>query len=302
MMHCSLSQIAVNQTAKILVKAMPAYERETNIEFAEQSFAAAIKQLEGLLEVSPDNPELLLLASRSFATYAFGFIEGKIDIAKKKYDFEETDRLTSQAVDFYARAQKYGMRLIRGYLRNSSEILDLDLARLESELMRYDRDHVPGLFWTAFSWGNIVNLQQNDPGRLAELPRVDLLMQRVLELDERYFFGGPHMFYGVYYGGRPEMLGGDPEKAKIHFERAIEISGGRYLMTKFLLAKYFAVRIQDRGLFENTLNEIVSAPLDLLPEQGLANQLAKRNSARWLGYTDDVFFEISTLRWFPMMR
>jgi hypothetical protein len=117
-----------------------------------------------------------------------------------------------------------------------------------------------------------------------------MIMQGVLRLDEKYYLGGSHMFYGVYYGGRPEMLGGEPEKAKQHFDRAIEISRGKYLLTKFLLAKYYAVRIQDKSLFEQTLEEIISAPKDLLPEQGLANQIAKRNAERWIGFADDIFF------------
>ena len=52
------------------------------------------------------------------------------------------------------------------------------------------------------------------------------------------------------------MLGGDPAKAKKYLERAIEISSGRYLMPKFMLAKYYYVSIQDRELFVNTLQEI----------------------------------------------
>jgi hypothetical protein len=282
--------MAVNQTAAILVKAMPAYERETNLELAEQAIMGSLKQIEGLLEVSPDNPDLLLLASRSFATFAFGFIEERIGIASRRYDFQEKERLVSQAVDFYSRSRAYALRLTDRYREGFSEVIDQDLDRLSEEMRHFGKKHVPALFWAAFSWGNIVNLRQDVPARLAELPKIDMIMQRVLKLDEKYYFGGPHLFYGVYYGGRPEMLGGEPEKAKYHFDRAIEVSRGKFLLTKFLLAKYYAVRIQDKSFYEQTLEEIISAPIDLLPEQGLANQLAKRNAARWIGFTDDIFF------------
>lgn len=85
------------------------------------------------------------------------------------------------------------------------------------------------------------------------------------------------------------MLGGDPEKAKQHLLQAIAISDGKYLIPKFLLAKYYAVQAQDRDLFEKTLHEIIQAPSGLLPEQALANQLAKRNAERWITYIDDLF-------------
>ena len=73
-------------------------------------------------------------------------------------------------------------------------------------------------------------------------------------------------------GGRPVMFGGDPDKARHHFNRAIEITGGKFLLAQFLLAKYYAVPAQNRELYEKTLNDILSAPGDLHPEQGLANR------------------------------
>ncbi len=205
----------------------------------------------------------------------------------------ETEKMYEGIIQIYERSRKYGLSLISQYQKNFPAVLEQDLDSIAIALKRLDKKQMPALFWTVFAWGNIINLLQDDPARLAELPKVDLLMQRVKELDEKYFFAGPHLFYGVYYGGRPEMLGGDPEKAGFHFQRAVEISGGKYLMTRFLLAKYYAVRIQDRALFEQTLKEIISAPVDLNPEQGLANQLAKRNAERWLGYADDIFFSPS---------
>ena len=161
---------------------------------------------------------------------------------------------------------------------------------LSLELKRCKREDVPALFWTAYAWGSIINLRQDDPAQLIHLPRVELMMRRVLELDETYFFGGPHLFYGSYYGSRPAMLGGHPTKARQHLQRAIEISDGKYLMAKFMLARYYAVMAQDREMFEEILQEIISAPPDLFPEQGLANQLAKRKAKRWLRRVDERFF------------
>jgi hypothetical protein len=287
---CSMTKMTANQTVAILVESMPAYDRETNLEFAEQSITGNLKMIEGLLEVTPDNPDLLTLASSSFSRYAFGFIEEKIDLADSRYDLDDVDRRVAQAADFYGRAKSYGLRLIELSHKNFSEVLELDLDALAAEMANFDEKDVPGLFWTAYAWGSLINLKQDEPEHLINLPKVDLMMRRVLELDESFFFGGPHFFYGVYYGGRPETLGGDPEKAKVHFKRAIQITDGKYLMSRFLLAKYYAVAVQDRALFERTLTEIAGAPPDIFPEQGLANELAKRNSRRWLERVDELFF------------
>ena len=85
-------------------------------------------------------------------------------------------------------------------------------------------------------------------------------------------------------------LDGDPEKAKEHILRAIEITQGKYLMAKFLLAKFHAVPVQDKGAFKSILEEILAAPVELFPEQTLANNLAKRNAERWLKRIDEIFF------------
>ena len=285
-----MTRMAANQTTSILVRAMPAYDRETHLEFAEQAIAGNLKLLEGLLEVTPDNGDLLLLASSNFARYTFGFIEEKIDIANRRNDFEERDKQVAQAVDFYGRARNYGLRLISQSREAFPAVLEQDLEHLSLELKHLKKKHVPALFWTAYAWGSMINLRQDEPAQLAQLPKVDRMMQRVLELDETYFFGGAHLFYGVYYGSRSEMLGGNPAKAKQHLQRAIEISNGKYLMAKFLLARYYAVLVQDRELFGQTLQEIISASTDLFPEQGLANQLAKRYAERWLNRIDELFF------------
>ena len=280
-----------DQTTAILVRAAATYEKEADLEVAEQASLSNLKMLEGLLEVTPKNADLLLLTSSSFARYAFGFIEERAEIAEEKYDIEERDKLIRRAVDFYERAQVYGLRAIAQSRSKFPEIVEQDLEKLSVELKSLEKKHAPALFWTAYAWGNMINLQQDSPARLAQLPKVQLIMQRVLELDESFFFGGAHLFYGVYYGGLPEMLGGDLSKAKQHLERAIEVSDGRYLMSKFLLARYYAVPAQDRGLFERTLREIISAPPDLLPEQRLANELAKRRAKRLLEREDRLFFQ-----------
>ncbi|MFC1714753.1 TRAP transporter TatT component family protein [Candidatus Poribacteria bacterium] len=280
-----MTNFTANRTTMILVKAAVAYDRESDLELAEQAIPSNLKMLEGLLEVTPNNKDLLWLTSSSFTRYAFGFVEERIEIADEQYDLVERDRLIRRAVDFYERGKTYGLRLMAQSRKKFPEVMEQDLEHFSAELKHLKKKHVPALFWTAYAWGSIINLQQGEPARLAELPRVEIMMQRVLELDESYFLGGVHMFYGAYYVNR-----GDPSKAKQHLERAIEISDGKYLMAKFLLARHYSVSVQDKELFQRTLQEILSAPSDLFPEQRLANELAKRRAKRWLKRADELFF------------
>ncbi len=287
---CSMTRMAANQTTAIIIKAAPAFDRENDVELAEQAILSNLKMLEGLLEVIPDNPDLLLITSSSFSSYAFGFVEQKIEIADHNYQYEEKEKLVERAVDFYGRGKNYGLRLLSKSQKNFPELLEADLKDLSLALQQFRKKDVPALFWTAYAWGSLILLQQDSPARIAELPVVNMMMQRVLALDEKYFFGGPHLFYGGYFGIRPKTLGGDPEKAREHILQAIEITKGKYLMAKFLFAKFYAAPAQDKDIFRSTLEEILAAPDDLFPEQRLANNLAKQNAARWLKRIDEIFF------------
>jgi hypothetical protein len=103
-------------------------------------------------------------------------------------------------------------------------------------------------------------------------------MQRVLVLDEDYYYGGPHMFFGVYYGGRAPMFGGDYALSEQHFAQAREATTGKLLLVDVLHAEYLARQQMDRSAFHNRLTAVVEAADDLLPEMALANQVAKQRA------------------------
>jgi hypothetical protein len=56
-----------------------------------------------------------------------------------------------------------------------------------------------------------------------------------------------------------------------------------------LYAKYYAVQLKDRELFVKTLNDILSAPDDILPEQAFVNAAVKQKAKDLLAHTDDYF-------------
>ena len=85
------------------------------------------------------------------------------------------------------------------------------------------------------------------------------------------------------------MLGGNPDKARNHFEQALKLTGGKYLLIPFLYSKTYAVQNQDQDLFRVQLQKVLETSEDILPEQRLANQVAKKKAAILLGKNDDLF-------------
>jgi len=288
---CSITQLTVNQTVKIFEAASQTFDKEADLALADAGIMANLKTFEGLLEISPDNEKLLLLTARAFASYAFGFVEDKMEAAEVEEDFDTAAEMRARAIDYYGRSQRYGFKLLSKANKTFPKVFDEDIETLERALKKLKKKHLSALFWTAYAWGGSINLQQDDPMQVVDLAKVELMMRRVIELDETFFFGGAHLFYGVYYGSRSPELGGEPKKAKAHLQKADEISSGRLLIGKLFLARYYAYPTQDRVLYEKTLQEIIDTPDDIFPEQQIVNAIAKARAKRWIVQVDELFDE-----------
>ena len=283
-----MKMLAVDTTADIMAEGSKAFEEENDLEFAEASITGNLKVLEGLLKSSPENKTLLLLLSKSYGGYAFAFLEDHYEELKPK-DLEKAEYYKKRAGNFYLRGKDFGMRLLTQKNSNFEEILSKDFQTFEKEVSSFGENAVEALFWGGYNWGNWVNMNLHSPEAIVVAPKVERMMARVLELDEKYYYGGPHLFYGVYYGGRPPMLGGDLKKSKEHFEKALKFTQRKFLMTQVLYAQYYAVQSQDQVLFTKLLTEVLHAKDDILPEQNLITQLAKKKARRLLARRGDLF-------------
>jgi len=250
-----------------------AMNRETDLELARASIPANLKMIEALLLADPDSTAYRVQAAMGFYGYALGFVEA-----------DDRDR----AAALYLRARDHA-QVALDREKVTPATLTGNAAELERALARLDARAVPALFWTASTWGKWIELQLDDPARLAELPRVEALMQRVLALDETYYHGGAHVFFGVYYGGRAPMFGGDFSRAARHFDRAAELNRNQFLLVEVYRARYLLRQTGDRAAFHATLNRVLDAPASADPDLNLANALAKKQATELLSQEEDLF-------------
>ena len=140
----------------------------------------------------------------------------------------------------------------------------------------------------ASSWAGWIQAQSDDWAAIAELARVKALMEKVVELDAGYDEGAAVMYLGVFETLLPPAMGGRPEVGRRYFERAIEISGGRYLMAKVLYAEKYARLVFDRELHDALLSEVTDA--DPYGEAlTLINLVAQDQAAALLKSADEYF-------------
>jgi hypothetical protein len=270
---CSSRRLAVQATLPLISSQIVSMQEERDVDLAEKAIPASLKMLEGLAKEDPENIWILQKLAEGFCGYAFSFLE---------------DSESARASALYLRGKDYAFRALE-IQSNSKTWRRLSLDEWSKRLAKVTPSQQPALFWAGQCWGSWLSLNLDSVEAFSSLPRIDSLMNRALALDPDFHYAGPHLFLGAYYGGRSRLLGGNPDKARNHFEQALKITEGKYLLVSFLYAKTYAVQNQNQKLFKTQLDKVLEASDDVLPEQRLANQIAKRKAAVLLGKIDELF-------------
>ena len=103
-------------------------------------------------------------------------------------------------------------------------------------------------------------------------------MARLLELEPTYESGLPHVLRGMYDAMRPEMFGGKPDSASVHFQKAFEISQGANLLYRVFYAEFYCRQRLDEECFDSALAEVDAAPKNGAPHFRLMNEIARRRA------------------------
>jgi hypothetical protein len=218
--------------------------------------------------------------------YAFAFLE---DDYESLPDGVKKDAVAARATNMFDRALGFALRRIALEDKNFEKAFHKDTTTLEKEAAKLDKESAWSLLLAGMSLGSAIDLNRNDVARVVDLPKAVALVKRSHELDPKLYNGGAAMVLGLVYASQGKAMGGDPELAKKYFDEALAATGGRYLMTKAMMARTYAVITQDRALFESLLKEVLAAPADIYPEQRLSNELAKRRAKRYLQQVEDFF-------------
>jgi tetratricopeptide (TPR) repeat protein len=249
-----------------------AVNRNTDVDMLHDAMPAFLVQMDGFLLSAPNDKRLLQTAEAYFG-YANCYVE-------------DTDK--QRASMLYLKARGYALRALVGEA-GFEKVLDKDLIEFKDLLQGYGTGDVPALFWTANSWIAWVALNLDKPEAIMDIPKAQAMLERVVELDETFYYGSAHAALGALYAAQPRIMGDTSAKAKQHFDKAFEISGRKLLFVHLYYAKFYAYQIQDRDLFIKTLEEVLAAPSDIFPDRAFANEVAKRKAKILLDNVDMYF-------------
>ena len=228
--------------------------------------------IDALIQDNEDDSELLSAGAKLYDAYAGAFVE----------DVERAKKMSLKAI-------AYARQALCVELDGVCHALNRPLDEFRAAIDTIDdKDDIPILFTLASVWAGWIQANTSNWQAIADLPKVELTIERILALDESYDKGAAHLYMGVLLTLRPAALGGNPEKGSDHFKRAIELSSDQNLMAKVLYARHYARLVFDRDLHDRLLQEVLSAEVEA-PRLTLINVLAKKQAKILMDSSSDYF-------------
>lgn len=226
--------------------------------------------VDGFISNDPDDIKLLIAASRLYSAYA----------AVAVNSVGRRSRMVGKAYD-YARhaACLHHEQLCTEKIR---------FERFENLVSGMGKGDLALLYAYATAWAGFIAQNTSDWKIVADLPKVRVLFERILALEEDYEYGQAHLYLGVIQSQLPAALGGRPEEARRHFRRAIDLSGGRNLIAKVEYARHYARLVFDRELHDRLLREVIAATA-AEPGLTLSNIYAQEEARTLLADSNEYF-------------
>ena len=262
------------------------YLSEEDPELVREALPFLLKTIEAILETSPDHREGLLYACMGFTLYANAFLEADADAAEWE-DYEVAAQLRDRAVRLYVRARDFCLRRVELDHPGIKTQLQLDP---EDAVNVLGEDEVETMYYLGGSWGLAISRGLDQPALAADLPAVRALIGRALLLDEDYNRGVLHLAM-MTLESLPELMGGSPDRARRHFDRAVELSNALDASPYVTLASGVSIETQSRAEFEGLLNDALAIDVDEDPSNRLLNVIAQKRARLLLDHVDDLFFE-----------
>jgi len=242
-----------------------------DLEMVEDGAPAYLLLIDSMVNEESDNEDMLITAANLFTAYADTFISDK-KRARKMSD----------------KAFNYAKRALCSRNQDICPLNKFDFAEFKFIISKMGKKDIDALYTLGSSWASWVRANSNDFNAIADIPRIEIIMKRVAELDETYKDGSAFFYLGISATLIPPALGGDPEKGRRYFEKAIELSNGKNFMINVVFAKQYARMLFDRDLHDRLLKEILEQDPNK-PEYTLINTYAQKQAEKLLASADEYF-------------
>lgn len=294
--------LALKTTPKVLKRGQPALQMESDYELARQAIPAALKTVENFWINAPDNPYLLSLLTEGYCQYGTAFVEDDWEAAKFRQDLEAVEYHNDRSTKMFTRCLNYALTMLGDRWKKEIFGTTEQVTKLVKDTGKGKR--FP-LMFAGLALGSMINHNLTRVEMLGHLDTVQKILARVVEIDGPApktcpaqpapcpaavgHLAMPYVAMGMLDTGRSKAMGGDPDKGRAMFEKAFELTGGRFLLAKTLMAYRVGLANNDRKFFHEQLKQVLETPPSVWPEQRLANEVAHRKARRYLKMEKELF-------------
>lgn len=227
--------------------------------------------MDGFVHDNPDDPAMLGAAAYLYASFGAGFVD----------DPARASRITTRGRD-------YALRAVCIEYAAACDWRELTYDEFVATLDGLGPQHADAVYTYSFATLAFLRAHSSDWNSLAELPQSEALVKRYLDITGSDANSSAHTYLGILLTLRPPALGGKPEEARQHFEKAIEMSGGRDLSAKVEFAKGYAKLLYDQELHDHLIGEVLESDPDV-DGMTLSNVLAQQEALRLQAEAYDYF-------------
>ncbi len=257
------SRFADNLTTAILEQDDPGLVRD--------GVPAYLLLLDSLVVSDAANPDVLAAAAQLYAAYAATFTSEP-----------------GRARRLSARGFGYGTRAVCLEYKPACTWDESDFDGFVSALDAYPAGASDSLYAYCVAWLAWLRAHSADWSALTDLPRVEAALTRLEKIVDEDSLANVNLYLGVLNTLRPPALGGDPDRGRAFFERALQLSGERDLSIKVEYARGYARLVYDRDLHDRLLNEVLAADPHA-PSLTLSNTLAQEQARQLLESANEYF-------------
>jgi hypothetical protein len=151
--------------------------QQQDVVLAEQGIPAFLLILDGLIEHSPHDKSLLLSGAKAYSSYTAAFVGDKNP---------ERNKILAE------KAREYAFRAFSLHDKKFAKAKDKPHSDFVTYLPSFGEKDVPYLYYVATCWAVWIQAHSESWDAIADLPKVQSLIERVIELDESFNYGASH--------------------------------------------------------------------------------------------------------------
>ena len=285
---CSINNMAINAVSDALTGegSSDVFTGDSDPQLVGDAIPFAIKMYESLLSANPKHQGLINTTGSLFVMYANAFVQGPAEqfprsmYAERQTAMERAKKLYIRGMDLLYRGLELKYPGFDGAFQNGS---------LAAVLARMKKADVPALYWAAAAGLSAFSLNPFDMELGVRIPEFYAFVERAYELDSDFNSGALDEFFLLFHASVPQAMGGDKSKVEIHYQRALEKSGGLSAGPYVSYAQSVSIPAQDYDKFKELLDAALSIDPDKNPANRLVNTLSQRK-ARYLLDSAALFF------------